>query len=117
MPNKTIATNDPWAELKQYTSARIALGRAGGSLPTKAWLDFKLAHAKARDAVHCEFNSKKLLVDLKELKEKVLVVNSKVNDRAAFLQRPDLGRLLHKDSTVILESEKTAVSRQLSCPI
>ena len=106
MAKKTVSTIDPWSNLKQYTSARIALGRAGGSLTTAEWLDFKLAHAKARDAVHCEFDSDVLVNELQNLNKKVLLVNSQVKNRAEYLQRPDLGRRLSAESVSILEKEK-----------
>ncbi|ORU94226.1 MAG: hypothetical protein A6F71_09180 [Cycloclasticus sp. symbiont of Poecilosclerida sp. M] len=97
---------DPWHILKQYTSARIALSRAGGSLRTQDWLDFKLAHAKARDAVHCEFDSDTLRTQLKVMYEPVLLLTRRVKDRAAFLKRPDLGRRLDESSKQTVKANR-----------
>ena len=41
---------NPWALLKDYTDARIGLGRSGVSIPTSHSLAFQLAHAQAQDA-------------------------------------------------------------------
>jgi ethanolamine ammonia-lyase small subunit len=85
---------DPWRELRGVTQARIALGRAGGSLPTHEWLDFKSAHAAARDAVHHEFDAAGLAAELARLGVETVVVGSAAPDRSTYLQRPDLGRRL-----------------------
>ena len=97
-------TLDPWSKLRAGTSARIALGRAGGSLPTHEWLDFKSAHAAARDAVHNVFSADQLAGEIAKLGVQTLIVGSAAPDRATFLQRPDLGRRLDPPSQQLLEA-------------
>ena len=81
----TTVTPDPWQMLRSATSARIALGRAGGSLPTHEWLDFKSAHAAAREAVHCPFDSEQLAAEISTLGVEVVIVDSAAPDRRTFL--------------------------------
>lgn len=90
--------HDAWQHLKQLTAARIALGRAGGSLPTQELLDFQLAHARARDAVHLEFETQNLQDGIQALGCKAVEVSSAAGDRQTYLQRPDLGRRLDEAS-------------------
>ncbi|GHH56527.1 ethanolamine ammonia-lyase subunit EutC [[Pseudomonas] boreopolis] len=85
---------DPWTRLRRLTPARIALGRAGTSLPTAAHLDFQLAHAQARDAVHLPFDPQPLCEALQARGRPYLRLHSAAADRHAYLQRPDLGRRL-----------------------
>ena len=82
---------DPFAGLRPATPARIGLGRAGQGLTTTAMLDFQLAHARARDAVHAVLDVGRLQA---ALPSPALVVDSAAPDRAAYLQDPDLGRRL-----------------------
>lgn len=51
---------DPWVKLKQFTSARIGIGRSGVAVPTAELLAFQMAHAQARDAVLTKIDFKKL---------------------------------------------------------
>jgi len=94
--------SDPWNPLRKLTAARIAIGRCGGSLPTGEVLDFRLAHARARDAVLSPFAPEALAGKLRGLGPEVVVVESAARDRAEFLQRPDAGRRLAEGSRVVL---------------
>ncbi len=95
---------DPWDKLKQYTSARIALGRSGSSIPTSEWLTFKLSHARARDAVHVAFDVDAIKSGIESLGMEVLIVESQACDRGSYLKRPDLGRRLSRASEEILSA-------------
>jgi len=99
---------DPWQSLAGLTAARIALGRAGNSLPTAAVLRFDVAHAMARDAVHQALNVEGLLTRWREISGvDAIAVHSQAGDRHIYLQRPDLGRCLDEGSV------KTLVSRRV----
>ena len=101
--NNAIVVNNPWSKLRQYTPARIALGRAGTSLPTKPHLEFQLAHARARNAVHHELNIPALQEALQLLGHEVVVLHSAAGNRPVYLQRPDKGRRLDQQSRTELE--------------
>lgn len=90
----TLITPTPWDTLRQFTDARIALGRAGCSQPTAAHLAFQLAHAQARDAVHLPFDAQGVGDDMRGMGLHPLLLHSQASDRATYLQRPDLGRRL-----------------------
>lgn len=103
---KAIAASDPWTGLKQFTEARIALGRCGTSLPLQESLKFKLAHAKARDAVHHPVQMELLARKLEEGKISSLQLSSSVADRMEYLTRPDKGRYLCTSSKKLLAQQK-----------
>jgi ethanolamine ammonia-lyase small subunit len=91
-----VAEADPWGPLRQATRARIGLGRAGDALPTRALLEFQLAHARARDAVHAPLDLDALDQALRP--RPILRLHSAAQDRIAYLRRPDLGRRLDAQS-------------------
>ncbi len=97
---------DPWTQLKKFTQARIALGRVGSSLPTKEVLDFGLAHAMARDAVHLALDVDALEASIQSQGFNTLRVHSRAPDRASYLLRPDWGRSLDEHSLSVLEDYK-----------
>ncbi|WP_414892360.1 ethanolamine ammonia-lyase subunit EutC [Pseudomonas serboccidentalis] len=108
MEKPPVDPQNPWLELRRLTPARIALGRTGTSLPTRAQLDFQFAHAQARDAVHLPFDHAGLSAQLSERGRQSLLLHSAATDRNSYLQRPDLGRKLSEDSAKILRDYAAA---------
>jgi ethanolamine ammonia-lyase small subunit len=91
-------------ELRRFTMARVGLGRAGNSLPTRELLDFQLAHARARDAVHLPFDAGALVQEMEAEGWPAVAVKSAARNRAEYLRRPDLGRRLDAVSKSRIES-------------
>lgn len=89
---------DPLSFLKEFTAARIAIGSTGSSIPTKQLLEFKLAHAHARDAVYSVMDTEVLEDALAQFHRPVLQLHSRAENRAQYLQRPDLGRKPNEES-------------------
>jgi ethanolamine ammonia-lyase small subunit len=100
----TGAPRDPWQGLGMRTPARIALGRAGSSLPTREVLAFSLAHAQARDAVHARLDRGALAAQVRTLGLDPIEAESQARDRATYLRRPDLGRQLDDASRARIEA-------------
>jgi ethanolamine ammonia-lyase small subunit len=97
MTNRELARS-----LRQYTTARVGLKRAGRSLATHEVLDFQLAHAQARDAVHATLDVASLLHGLRERGLPARVLKSAAADRSSYLRQPDMGRTLSPESSAQL---------------
>jgi ethanolamine ammonia-lyase small subunit len=91
-----MVIDNPWAGLREFTAARLALGRCGHSLPTRELLEFQLAHAQARDAVHQALDTSSLALG------PAIVLTSAAQNRTTYLRRPDLGRRLDPASAHLL---------------
>ena len=99
---------DPWQSLAALTAARIGLGRAGSSVPTRPLLQFQLAHARARDAVLQDLDVDALAAQMAATGFEMLRLASAAPDRATFIARPDLGRILDDASRQLLEARTLA---------
>ena len=95
---------DPWVDLRRHTPARIALGRAGTSLPTAELLRFSAAHAQARDAVQVPLDAAALAAQLQGQGWSARQVHSRAPNREAYLRRPDWGRRLDAASAADLQA-------------
>jgi ethanolamine ammonia-lyase small subunit len=100
---------DAWQDLRKFTAARIALGRTGDSQPTQAVLEFGLAHAQARDAVHVPMDAAAVEAQLVAAGFPVLHAHSAASDRREYLVRPDHGRKLSAASRAALEAAKSEI--------
>jgi ethanolamine ammonia-lyase small subunit len=92
--------------LREFTSARVSLGRSGNSLPTREMLNLQLAHARARHAVHSALDLRLLEMELMPVVGETILVHSAAPDRVSYLRRPDLGRRLTDESRALLLSKK-----------
>jgi ethanolamine ammonia-lyase small subunit len=110
-PNTPAPPRRSLADLRHLTPARVGLGRAGASLPTKALLDFTLDHARARDAVHAAFDVPAIRSGLTDLGLDAFEVSSLARERGDYLRRPDLGRRLNQASKQLLASRHAGPCR------
>jgi len=94
LPEKQPLQPDSWTQLRAHTSARIALGRAGVSIPTREVLAFKMDHAHARDAIYSTLDVEALRARLEQMGLSVTSVETQAKTREVYIQRPDLGRRL-----------------------
>lgn len=101
----------PRHSLRDFTPARVSLPTVGHSIATSEVLNFQLAHAKARDAVHAQFHlptfAQRLENELPILtvaRIPVLRLHTNAPNRAVYLRQPILGRTLHPDSAAKLRS-------------
>ncbi|HET7539241.1 MAG TPA: ethanolamine ammonia-lyase subunit EutC [Polyangiaceae bacterium] len=106
---------DPWLALSGLTAARIALGRAGGSVRTETLLDFRLAHARAKDAVELPFAADALAVKLQAMGIETFRLETEAGDRRSFLLRPDLGRTLRESSRSELSQQRALWGKRDLC--
>jgi ethanolamine ammonia-lyase small subunit len=99
-----LEEDDCWTWLRQFTDARIALGRTGSSVLTNDNLKFRLAHARARDSIKMPFEASLIAEKLEKLGLHSLEVDSKATTREIFITRPDLGRRLSDESRARLKA-------------
>ncbi|TAH27302.1 MAG: ethanolamine ammonia-lyase subunit EutC [Cytophagales bacterium] len=88
--------------LRNYNDARIDLGLAGISIPTKEMLKFNVDLALAKDAVHTELNFEEIANNLSKMGFNPLLLASEASSKEEYLQRPDLGRKLSATSTDLI---------------
>jgi ethanolamine ammonia-lyase small subunit len=100
-----LAASEPRFDLRSLTPARVALGSTGSSITTRHALEFSLAHAQARDAVHAALAVPSMLAALRERRLPAIHVRSAATTRAEYLRRPDLGRALSSASAALLVSQ------------
>ena len=111
--DKAPLSADPWQQLRNFTRARIALGRVGSSLPTTEVLDFGMAHAMARDAVHLALDTGELSASLQAAGYSTCLAHSRAQDRQTYLLRPDLGSRLDDASLIKLKAIKLPIGADL----
>ncbi|MHA7860872.1 ethanolamine ammonia-lyase subunit EutC [Tessaracoccus sp. Y36] len=93
------ADADGLRNLMATTSARLGVGRAGPRPKTATALLFQADHGVTQDAIYG--------VVSQEIRDQfnLFTVTTRVEDRAEYLLRPDLGRLLNDDAKKLIEEK------------
>ncbi|HYX32806.1 MAG TPA: ethanolamine ammonia-lyase subunit EutC [Oligoflexus sp.] len=88
---------------RNWTQARVGLGRHGSSVPTEQHLKILEAQALARDSLWRKWETDAIENFLRAEKIPSLKVETEVHDRQQYLMRPDLGRRLTRSSVEALK--------------
>ena len=110
----SVSAPQALTELRRFTPARIALNRVGHSLPTSEILQFGIAQATARDAVHTPLDTASIIDQLKTADLSFIQLCSAASDRATYLRRPDLGRVLDESSRTLLSAAAEATRTDIA---
>jgi ethanolamine ammonia-lyase small subunit len=103
---KKVGVEDPKnrdyiEEVQKGTPARIGIGRSGTRMKTKNYLDFRVDHAAAQDAVFKDV-ADKVLEDMN-----LPILQSKAASMQEYLMNLDVGRKLNEDSAEWLREKGT----------
>jgi ethanolamine ammonia-lyase small subunit len=98
---------NPWDFLRQFTHARIGIGRSGDSIPTKELLRFRLAFSRAKDSVWSDIDFTQIIQLLCSKKITPITTKSACSSKEDFLLNPSLGRTLDKNSESQLDQFKS----------
>ncbi len=98
-------------DLRTLTAARVSLPMSGHAIATSEVLEFQLAHALARDAVHAALDADAFALRLRNELPKlaaqgveVLALRTCAVDRVSYLRHPNRGRSLDAESAAALKS-------------
>lgn len=109
-PKLPIIEPDTTIDLREMTDARVALGRFGAGIPTRAAQAFLLDHARAREAVWATVDRTAIAGRLSELGFASICVESCAPDRSTYIRRPDQGRQLSENSRATLRTLTQGIS-------
>lgn len=92
--------------LKQFTKARVALRTTGVSICTEELLTFKLAHARAVDAVWTDWKTTTIVNELKSSGIECLLIESEATSRLHYVQNPKSGSKINVQSQEKIQTLK-----------
>src|SRR5215472_3739750 len=103
-------------QVKERTSARLLVGRAGPAYRTATQLDLREAHAAARDAVRAELDTKAAFGEHLVSEWGLFEGYTQARDKDEYLLTPDLGRHFNTASRQLI-SERCPNGKDLQIVI